>query len=146
MRAGSTGQLAPLLKPQMARVLFQSTQPSTLRNIPLLPGQGQFTPGQSALGTHGQPAKIKAHLTGYHLRVDARAFKAVKQPWPARIDKVSIQMFATNLDQNLRARGISRAFELPHPALYPQERPGRPRIPAVRNRVAQEVGPAFPPI
>ena len=76
--------------------------------------------------------KIKAHsLTGritYGLMQEA--FKAVKRNrGAAGIDKVSIEMFAANLDQNLQAlmRDLKEGSFEPLPlasALYPQERDG----------------------
>jgi RNA-directed DNA polymerase len=93
---------------------------------------------------------IKAHsLTGritYGLMQEA--FKAVKRNrGAAGIDKVSIQMFAANLDQNLHAlmRDLKDgSFEpLPLRRHYIPKSPTELRplgIPAVRDRVAQEVG------
>ena len=94
-------------------------------------------------------AKQKEHsLTG---RIDDRlmleAFKAVKRNrGAAGIDKVSIQMFGANLEQNLAAlkRDLKTgAFEpVPLRRKYIPKGPGQRRplgIPAVRDRVAQEV-------
>jgi len=76
-----------------------------------------------------------------------QAFKAVKKNrGVAGIDKVSIQMFEQNLEQNLTAlmRKMKRGFYIPLALLrklIPKGRSGkRPLgIPAVRDRVAQEV-------
>jgi group II intron reverse transcriptase/maturase len=93
--------------------------------------------------------KIKAHsLTGritYGLMQEA--FKAVKRNrGAAGIDKVSIEMFAANLDQNLQAlmRDLKEgSFEpLPLRRHYIPKNPTELRplgIPAVRDRVGQEV-------
>jgi group II intron reverse transcriptase/maturase len=94
-------------------------------------------------------AKPKAHsLTG---RITPplllAAFKAVKRNrGAAGIDKVSVEMFATNLDENLQAleRDLKDGSFIPLPLrrqFIPKE-PGKFRplgIPAVRDRVAQEV-------
>lgn len=92
---------------------------------------------------------VKAHsLTG---RITSelmfKAFKAVKRNrGAAGIDKVSIKMFEANLEQNLLAlmRDLKVGNFRPHPlrrALIPKnETEFRPLgIPAVRDRVAQEV-------
>ena len=93
---------------------------------------------------------IKAHsLTGritYGLMQEA--FKAVKRNrGAAGIDKVSIQMFAANLDQNLHALmrdlkdGSFEPFPLRRHYIPKSPTEFRPLgIPAVRDRVAQEVG------
>ena len=93
--------------------------------------------------------KIKAHsLTGritYGLMQEA--FKAVKRNrGAAGIDKVSIEMFAANLDQNLQAlmRDLKEgSFEpLPLRRHYIRKNATEFRplgIPAVRDRVGQEV-------
>jgi group II intron reverse transcriptase/maturase len=93
--------------------------------------------------------KIKAHsLTGritYGLMQEA--FKAVKRNrGAAGIDKVSIQMFAANLDQNLHAlmRDLKEGTFVPLPLrrhyIPKNATEFRPLgIPAVRDRVAQEV-------
>lgn len=94
-------------------------------------------------------AKPKAHsLTGrITLPLVAAAFKAVKRNrGAAGVDKVSIKMFEANLAENLQAvmrqlkdgsfkpRPLRRKFLLKEPGKY------RPLgIPAVRDRVAQEV-------
>lgn len=95
------------------------------------------------------PGKQKVHsLTG---RIDERlmraAFKAVKRNrGAAGIDKVSIEMFQANLEQNLWAlmRDLKTGTFEPCPlrrAWIPKnEKEFRPLgIPAVRDRVAQEV-------
>lgn len=87
------------------------------------------------------------------------AFKAVKRNrGAAGIDKVSVQMFATNLDENLQAleRDLKDGSFVPLPLrrqFIPKE-PGKFRplgIPAVRDRVAQEalrrlLHPLFEPL
>jgi RNA-directed DNA polymerase len=92
---------------------------------------------------------IKAHsLTGritYGLMIEA--FKAVKRNrGAAGIDKVSIQMFLTNLDQNLLSLmrdlkdGSFQPFPLRRHYIPKNATEVRPLgIPAVRDRVAQEV-------
>lgn len=95
--------------------------------------------------------KRKAHsLTG---RIDARlvrlAFKAVKKNrGAAGIDKVSIEMFEQNLDENLNAlmRELKTGTFVPKPlrrVWIPKDAKGtklRPLgIPAVKDRIAQEV-------
>jgi len=94
--------------------------------------------------------KIKAHsLTGritYGLMQEA--FKAVKRNrGAAGIDKVSIEMFAANLDQNLQAlmrdlkEGSFEPLPLRRHYIPKNATEFRPLgIPAVRDRVAQEVG------
>jgi group II intron reverse transcriptase/maturase len=77
------------------------------------------------------------------------AFRAVKQNrGAAGIDKVSINMFEANLDENLAAlmRDLKGGSFQPHPLrrVYIPKGPGTSRlrplgIPAVRDRVAQEV-------
>jgi len=93
--------------------------------------------------------KIKAHsLTGritYGLMQEA--FKAVKRNrGAAGIDKVSIQMFAANLDQNLQAlmrdlkEGSFEPLPLRRHYISKNATEFRPLgIPAVRDRVGQEV-------
>ena len=94
-------------------------------------------------------AKQKEHsLTG---RIDDRlmheAFKAVKRNrGAAGIDKVSVKMFGENLEQNLAAlmRDLKTGVFEPVPLRrkYIPKAPGQLRplgIPAVRDRVAQEV-------
>jgi group II intron reverse transcriptase/maturase len=94
-------------------------------------------------------AKQKVHsLTGrINLRLMRRAFKSVKRNrGKAGIDKVSIKMFEDNLGENLGAlmRQLKDGSYRPHPLLrrYIDKEPGKKRplgIPAVRDRVAQEV-------
>jgi group II intron reverse transcriptase/maturase len=75
------------------------------------------------------------------------AFKAVKRNrGAAGIDKVSIEMFEANLEENLLAlmRSLKDGTFKPHPLRrkYIPKEPGKFRplgIPAVRDRVAQEV-------
>jgi group II intron reverse transcriptase/maturase len=92
---------------------------------------------------------LKAHsLTGritYDLAL--KAFKAVKRNrGAAGIDKVSIKMFAQNLDQNLTklVKNLKSGAYWPMPLRrhYIEKAPGKFRplgIPAVRDRVAQEM-------
>ena len=108
------------------------------------------------------PKKQKVHsLTG---RIDDRlmhqAFRAVKRNrGAAGVDKVSIKMFEANLDDNLAAlkgqlktRGVYQPCPLRRKHI--QKSPGKTRplgIPAVRDRVAQEVvrrllSPIFEPM
>lgn len=97
------------------------------------------------------PKKVKVHsLTG---RIDSRlmhkAFRSVKRNRGAPgIDKVSVELFGNNLDQNLDAlrRELKSGSYRPRPLrrLYIPKGPGsttqRPLgIPVVRDRVAQEV-------
>ena len=107
-----------------------------------------------------KPKKVKVHsLTG---RIDDRmmlaAFKSVKRNrGAAGIDKQSIVMFEANLDQNLLAlmRDLKSGEFQPRPLrrVYIPKADGRQRplgIPAVRDRVAQEVlrrliSPVFEP-
>ncbi len=95
-------------------------------------------------------AKIKHHSLTGRITLDLmhRAFRKVrKNRGAAGIDKVSITMFEANLEQNLLAlmrdlktRGAFQA--LPLRRTYIPKGPGQTRplgIPAVRDRVAQEV-------
>jgi RNA-directed DNA polymerase len=92
---------------------------------------------------------LKAHsLTGsITLPLLFQAFKAVKRNrGKAGIDKVSIQMFQANLEQNLLAlmkdlkEGTFQPFPLRRAYIPKNEKEMRPLgIPAVRDRVAQEV-------
>ena len=94
-------------------------------------------------------AKIKAHSLTGRINPDlmCRAFRNVKRNrGAAGIDKVSIEMFEANLEQNLLAlmRDLKdRTFQpLPLRRVYIPKGPGQTRplgIPAVRDRVAQEV-------
>jgi RNA-directed DNA polymerase len=108
-----------------------------------------------------EPKKIKVHsLTG---RITPllmlQAFKAVKRNrGAAGIDKVSLQMFAANLDENLQAlqRDLKSGTYEPRPLrrkfIDKGEGLQRPLgIPAVRDRIAQEVvrrllNPIFEPL
>ena len=104
---------------------------------------------------------IKAHsLTGrITFELMLQAFKAVKRNrGAAGIDKVSIQMFAANLDQNLHALmrdlkdGSFRPLPLRRHYIPKNATEFRPLgIPAVRDRVGQEVirrllQPIFEPV
>ena len=94
-------------------------------------------------------AKIKAHSLTGRITSDLmdRAFRNVKRNrGVAGIDKVSITMFEANLEQNLHAlaRDLKTgAFQpLPLRRVHIPKGPGQTRplgIPAVRDRVAQEV-------
>jgi len=94
-------------------------------------------------------AKIKAHSLTGRITLDLlrRAFRNVRRNrGAAGIDKVSIAMFEANLEQNLHAlaRDLKTgAFQpLPLRRVHIPKGPGQTRplgIPAVRDRVAQEV-------
>jgi RNA-directed DNA polymerase len=96
-----------------------------------------------------QPLRIKHHsLTGRITpEVVYEAFRAVrKNRGAAGVDRVSIEMFEANLEQNLDAlmRQLKTGTFQPHPARrkYIDKGGGKKRplgIPAVRDRVAQEV-------
>lgn len=93
--------------------------------------------------------KFKTHsLTGrITIELMRKAFKAVKQNrGAAGIDKVSIEMYETSLDQNLESlmNGLKSGTYQPIPLrrVYIEKGEGKLRplgIPAVRCRVAQEV-------
>lgn len=106
------------------------------------------------------PSKIKAHsLTGrITLELVRSAFRAVKRNrGAAGIDKVSIQMFEANLEENLSSvlRGLKDGSFQPMPLRrqFIDKGHGKLRplgIPAVRDRVAQEtlrrlLSPLFEP-
>jgi retron-type reverse transcriptase len=87
------------------------------------------------------------------------AFRAVKRnKGKAGVDRVSIELFAQQLDQNLVAlmRDLKQGTFQPKPVLrrYIEKSPGKLRplgIPTVRDRVAQEVlrrllSPLFEPL
>jgi len=105
--------------------------------------------GRQALEEHSVVVTRKAHsLTGritWPLMLEA--FKGVKRNrGAAGIDKVSVRMFAANLEQNLRAlmRRLKEGTYQPFPlrrAYIPKSRTERRPlgIPAVRDRIAQEV-------
>jgi group II intron reverse transcriptase/maturase len=108
-----------------------------------------------------KPLKIKHHsLTGrITLELMYEAFRSVKRnKGKAGVDKVSIKMFADNLEQNLLAlmRDLKRGTFQPRPArrAYIDKGGGKLRplgIPTVRDRVAQEVlrrllSPLFEPL
>jgi RNA-directed DNA polymerase len=96
-----------------------------------------------------QKVRQKIHsLTGrITMRLMRKAFKAVKKNrGAAGIDKVSIKMFEQNLEQNLEAlmKRLKKGIFIPYPLrrkYIPKDRTKfRPLgIPAVRDRVAQEV-------
>lgn len=107
------------------------------------------------------PLKIKHHsLTGrITLALMHDAFRAVKRnKGKAGVDKVSIEMYCKQLDQNLEAlmRGLKRGTFQPKPVRrsYIDKGGGKRRplgIPTVRDRVAQEVlrrllSPLFEPL
>ena len=108
-----------------------------------------------------EPLKIKHHsLTGrINLRLMHEAFRAVKRnKGKAGVDRVSIEMFAQHLDQNLTSlmRDLKEGTFQPRPVrrvLIPKGG-GKMRplgIPTVRDRVAQEVlrrllSPLFEPL
>ena len=108
-----------------------------------------------------KPKKIKVHsLTGrIDPRMMLRAFRNVKRNrGAAGVDKVSIRMFESNLDENLAAlmRDLKSGEFQPRPLrrVYIPKSDGKQRplgIPAVRDRVAQEVirlllTPVFDPL
>src|SRR5437016_1033400 len=108
-----------------------------------------------------EPLKIKHHsLTGrITLRVMCDAFHAVrKNRGAAGVDRVSIEMFEANLEQNLERlmRELKAGTFQPLPARrkYIDKGGGKKRplgIPSVRDRVAQEVlrrllNPLFEPL
>lgn len=94
-------------------------------------------------------AKIKAHSLTGRITIDLmhRAFRNVKRNrGAAGIDKVSIIMFESNLEQNLLAlmHDLKKGTFRPRPLrrVHIPKGPGQTRplgIPAVRDRVAQEV-------
>lgn len=95
------------------------------------------------------PLKIKHHsLTGrINIRLLREAFQAVRRnKGKAGVDRVSIAMFALNLEQNLQRllRELKQGTFQPAPVrrAYISKGPGKSRplgIPTVRDRVAQEV-------
>jgi len=108
-----------------------------------------------------EPLKIKHHsLTGrINLQLMHEAFRAVKRnKGKAGIDRVSIEMFAQQLDQNLEAlmRDLKKGTYQPQPVrrTYIDKGGGKLRplgIPTVRDRTAQEVlrrllSPLFEPL
>jgi group II intron reverse transcriptase/maturase len=107
--------------------------------------------------------KIKAHsLTGRITpKLMHEAFRAVKRNrGAAGVDKVSVNMFANNLEENLAAlmRELKTGIFRPHPLrrVHIPKGPGSTKlrplgIPVVRDRVAQEVlrrllAPIFEPL
>jgi group II intron reverse transcriptase/maturase len=111
-------------------------------------GGGSFTLGEITMALF-PVAKVKAHsLTGRITQpLLLAAFKAVRRNrGAAGIDKVSLKMFEANLAENLAA--LERQLKdgsfnpLPLRRKYILKEPGKFRplgIPAVRDRVAQEV-------
>jgi group II intron reverse transcriptase/maturase len=108
-----------------------------------------------------EPLKIKHHsLTGrINLKLMHEAFRAVKRnKGKAGVDRVSIEMFARQLDQNLETlmRDLKQGTFRPRPGrrVYIAKGGGKLRplgIPTVRDRVAQEVlrrllSPLFEPL
>jgi group II intron reverse transcriptase/maturase len=95
------------------------------------------------------PLKIKHHsLTGrINLKLMHEAFRAVKRnKGKAGVDRVSIEMYLRQLDQNLEAlmRDLKRGTYQPQPVrrTYIDKGGGKRRplgVPTVRDRVAQEV-------
>jgi group II intron reverse transcriptase/maturase len=149
--ATASGSLVPL-----------SSNPPLLRNIFKCPRRGGTRPNdpQDQLEESKLAGKIKVHsLTG---RITSKlvyeAWRAVRRNrGAAGIDKVSIQMFEKHLDQNLDRlmRELKeRTFQpLPARRVYIPKDAKRTKfrplgIPAVRDRIAQEVlrrllGPIF---
>ena len=141
------------------RALAESSGIS-LRNVPQRP-----VPSNSVVATHERLAmkKIKVHsLTG---RITAtlmqQAFRAVKRNrGAAGVDKVSINMFDANREENLAAlmRDLKGRTFQPRPLrrVYIPKGPGSTKlrplgIPVVRDRIAQEVirrllAPIFEPM
>ena len=108
-----------------------------------------------------EPLRIKHHsLTGrIDLRMMYAAFRAVKRnKGKAGVDRISIEMFGQQLDQNLTAlmRDLKQGTYQPRPVrrTYIDKGGGKLRplgIPTVRDRVAQEVlrrllSPLFEPL
>ena len=108
-----------------------------------------------------KPLKIKHHsLTGrINRKLMREAFRAVKRnKGKAGVDRVSIEMFAQHLDQNLESlmRDLKKGTYQPRPVrrTYIDKGGGKLRplgIPTVRDRVAQEVlrrllSPLFEPL
>ena len=98
-----------------------------------------------------KPKQVKVHSLTGRITIERMhaAFKRVKRNrGAAGIDKVSIQMFQANLDENLAAlmhdlktRGEFQPMPLRR-VFIPKGNTGQQRplgIPAVRDRVAQEV-------
>lgn len=107
------------------------------------------------------PLRIKHHsLTGrIDLKLMHEAFRAVKRnKGKAGVDRVSVEMFAQHLDQNLESlmRDLKQGTYQPRPVrrTYIDKGGGKLRplgIPTVRDRVAQEVlrrllSPLFEPL
>ena len=108
-----------------------------------------------------EPLKIKHHsLTGrINLKLMHEAFRAVKRnKGKAGVDKVSIELYSCQLEQNLESlmRDLKRGTLQPRPGrrAYIDKGGGKFRplgIPTVRDRVAQEVlrrllSPLFEPL
>jgi retron-type reverse transcriptase len=104
-----------------------------------------FVPGVAVLNSFVR--KIHSLTGRIDMRLMRQAFKAVKKNrGAAGIDKVSIKMFERNLDQNLEAlmkrlkNGTFSPFPLRRKYIPKDRKRFRPLgIPAVRDRVAQEV-------
>lgn len=107
------------------------------------------------------PLKIKHHsLTGrINLKLMHEAFRAVKRnKGKAGVDKVSIELYSCQLEQNLESlmRDLKKGTLQPRPGrrVYIEKGGGKRRplgIPTVRDRVAQEVlrrllSPLFEPL
>jgi RNA-directed DNA polymerase len=120
---------------------------TTLWSIP--EGEAVEPTGVTGVVVLKQKVRQKIHsLTGrITMRLMKKAFKAVKKNrGAAGIDKVSIKMFEQNLEQNLEAlmKRLKNGMFVPYPLrrkYIPKDRTKfRPLgIPAVRDRVAQEV-------
>ena len=108
-----------------------------------------------------KPLKIKHHsLTGrINLKLMYEAFRAVKRnKGKAGVDKVSIELYSYQLEQNLESlmRDLKKGTLQPRPGrrVYIEKGGGKRRplgIPTVRDRVAQEVlrrllSPLFEPL
>jgi RNA-directed DNA polymerase len=104
-----------------------------------------FVPGVAVLNSFVR--KIHSLTGRIDMRLMRQAFKTVKKNrGAAGIDKVSIKMFERNLDQNLEAlmnrlkNGTFSPFPLRRKYIPKDRKRFRPLgIPAVRDRVAQEV-------
>ena len=144
------GELAPAIEATKwpARALAGQTE-GILRND--LNGSDARSPWLRNVKRHTMNKKPKVHsLTGrIHLGLMIQAFQAVKRNrGAAGVDKVSIDMFEANRDENLTAlmRDLKSGQFRPKPlrrVYIPKDPEGkklRPLgIPVVRDRVAQEV-------
>ena len=145
----------------MARLdLFQATRQYTKKHPPTA-RKGTATVSQRGGKRMTQGKKIKAHsLTGrITLRLMCEAFTAVKRNrGAAGIDKVSIKMFEANFLDNIQAlmrdlkTGCFQPQALRRVYIPKDQTSKRPLgIPAVRDRIAQEVvrrllNPIFEPL